>query len=144
MLPNRSIKTSLGMYILHVLYIFICSISIRTKRNYTTVYVKTITQQLQMLWFSFSIYFDFCKMLNEMYNTVVFKKNLKTYLIPIFKKIFRSEVKVNFVSNLSIVCSVAYKIFGWELPNLLVICTIKKVSQAKSTRSNDMMDPYKS
>lgn len=83
-------------------------------------------------------------MLNEMYNTVVFKKNLKTYLIPILKKIFRSEVKVNFVSNLSIVCSVAYKFFGWKLPNLLVICTIKKVSQAKSTRSNDMMDPYKS
>ena len=83
-------------------------------------------------------------MLNEMYNTVVFKKNLKTYLIPILKKIFRSEVKVNFVSNLSIVCSVAYKIFGWKLPNLSVICTIKKVSQAKSTRSNDMMDPYKS
>lgn len=83
------------------------------------MYVKTITQQLQMLWFSFSIYFDFCKMLNEMYNTVVFKKNLKTYLIPILKKIFRSEVKVNFVSNLSIVCSVAYKIFGWKLPNLV-------------------------
>ena len=51
-------------------------------------------------------------MLNEMYYTVVFKKNLKTYLIPLLKRIFRSEVKVNFVSNLSIVCSVAYKIFG--------------------------------